>query len=508
MELGVAAQMNATVSRLDQTVAMAEDQIHQEVTLVQSDVAKYVDQTQDQFSTENDFMKFQLAGTFTLLAGLISMWHMTGHLRAFNNPSVQRKILAILWMSPIYGVTSWLSLVLPQFEGYLGIVKDFYESYVIYQFLSFLISVLGRGDRDTVVDLLADHTDHLEPPVRCCGWFRGKYPYGDSRTLANDILLQCQVFTMQFVFFKPVTAIGLFVFNTMEYYGGGTGPTDYRAPQFWLNIVQNVSVFTAFSGLLKFYHAVQDDLAWCKPFPKFMTIKGIVFMTFWQGLVISFLANATVATTSGTKEDPDAWGKQAQNFLICLEMLLFSIAHFYCFPTEEWEEGYRPSQEKKTKFGDNMALGDFMSDLKLIMRGNKSGGKGKKNEAEVSGDTDDSADDEVEDNYGSVAVENDDGNSNSISDESINSEKIRLNIAKSLDAPDDDVRDAAQRLLLTVNENTGDSIMEVSYDKEESEADEADEADEASQPDEETSLLGNSNDGNDKILRASIFTSM
>jgi len=179
-------------------------------------------------------------------------------------------------MSPIYSLTSWLSLVLPKYEGYLSIVKDFYEAYVVYQFLSFLISVLGAGDRNKVVELLAKHASHLEPPVRICGWCRGKYPFTSNRALANAVLLQCQVFAMQFVFLKPLTAIAMFTCNKLNYYGEGTGPSDYRSPQFWILIVQNISVFMAFSGLIKFYHAVQDDLAWCRPFPKFLCIKGIV----------------------------------------------------------------------------------------------------------------------------------------------------------------------------------------------------------------------------------------
>lgn len=91
-------------------------------------------------------------------------------------------------------------------------------------------------------------------------------------------------------------------------------------------------------------------------------------MTFWQGLVISFLADSThISGARGDKSDPDMWGRQAQNFLICLEMLLFSIAHFYCFPTDEWQDGYRVAQEKKMSAGDNLAIGDFISDLKLIV---------------------------------------------------------------------------------------------------------------------------------------------
>ena len=90
-------------------------------------------------------------------------------------------------------------------------------------------------------------------------------------------------------------------------------------------------------------------------------------MTFWQGLCISILAQTTrhgVRDESGSER----WAKQAQNFLVCLEMLLFSIAHFYCFPTEEWEDGYQPNDKPNSKFGDNLALSDFLDDLKLIVK--------------------------------------------------------------------------------------------------------------------------------------------
>ena len=355
------AQLRDTLVLLNQTVKMAEDEIGQEVDKVKADVESYVRTTNDQFSAENDFMVYQLAGTFTLLSCLISMWHMTAHLRRFNQPVVQRKILAILWMSPIYAITSWLSLVFPAAEPYLAIVKDFYEAYVIYQFLSFCIAVLGKGNREAVVDLLAQHADHLTPPFRCCGCFRPD-PYETPRQLALAVLMQCQRFAMQFVFLRPLTSIALFALNKVHYFGLGDGPTDWRSPQFWLVGLQNLSVFVAFTGLLKFYHAVDEDLAWCRPFAKFLCIKGVVFMTFWQGLAISILAGATEAGG----DDAEAWAKRAQNFLICLEMLLFSIAHFYCFPTEEWEEGYRVKHTEH-KIGDSIALGDFLQDLKLVL---------------------------------------------------------------------------------------------------------------------------------------------
>lgn len=367
----IAAQLNETLVSLSKTVDDAETEISDQVERVKKDVEQYVLTTQDQFSLENSFMVYQLAGTFTLLSCLISMWHMTAHLRKMNQPDVQRRILAILWMSPIYAITSWFSLVFHSAEGYLAIIKDGYESYIIYQFLSFCIAVLGKGDRNAVVDLLARRADHMTPPFRlfgvfeiCCSCCRPD-PYVNDRALADAILLQCQFFALQFVFFRPLTTTAMVVLDKLQYYGLGTGPTDYRSPQFYIVIVQNVSIFVAFAGLLKFYHAVDQDLAWCRPFAKFLCIKGVVFMTFWQGLALGILAQ----TTDVGGQDADEWGKSAQNFLICLEMLLFSIAHFYCFPTEEWEEGYRV-KHSQGRFGDSIALGDFFEDVKLILKSN------------------------------------------------------------------------------------------------------------------------------------------
>lgn len=126
-------QLDETKEKLDQTVSDAKQEISSKVETVKKDFEQYVVRTEDQFSMENSFMVYQLAGTFTLLSCLISMWHMTAHLRKLKQPVIQRKILAILWMSPIYAITSWFSLVFPQAEGYLAIIKDAYEAYIIYQ---------------------------------------------------------------------------------------------------------------------------------------------------------------------------------------------------------------------------------------------------------------------------------------------------------------------------------------------------------------------------------------
>jgi hypothetical protein len=204
-------------------------------------------------------------------------------------------LLLCCCQSPIYGVTSFLSLVLPpSAEPYLGILKDFYESYVIYQFLSFLIAVMGRGDREAVVASLARHVDHLKPPYKCLYCLFHPRPEESDEAMANAVLLECQFLAMQFVFFKPATAIVSFVLEVVGASSDGGGDNKWAyfySPRFFVIMIENISVFLAFSGLLKvrskscsrliysyricayplcsifvwvlqFYHAVREDLAW------------------------------------------------------------------------------------------------------------------------------------------------------------------------------------------------------------------------------------------------------
>ena len=68
------------------------------------------------------FFSSTFPGTFTLLGCLISLWHLTSHLRHYYKPDVQRRVMAVLWMVPIYSITSWLSLVFPRWFTILHII--------------------------------------------------------------------------------------------------------------------------------------------------------------------------------------------------------------------------------------------------------------------------------------------------------------------------------------------------------------------------------------------------
>ena len=98
------------------------------VEKVQENVEQTVQEVNENVSSQNSLMAYQFAGTFAILGSLISCWHMAAHLQLMHAPIVQRKIIAIMWMIPIYSVSSFLGLVFVKAEGFLSLFKDIYEA--------------------------------------------------------------------------------------------------------------------------------------------------------------------------------------------------------------------------------------------------------------------------------------------------------------------------------------------------------------------------------------------
>jgi hypothetical protein len=70
-----------------------------------------------------------------------------------------------------------------------------------------------------------------------------------------------------------------------------------------------------------------------KPLLKFVLIKTVIFLTFWQGLVISMAASWSPSMSDTSDQ------KALQNFMICVEMLCASFMLLVAFPHTEYHIG-------------------------------------------------------------------------------------------------------------------------------------------------------------------------
>jgi hypothetical protein len=99
-----------------------------------------------------------------------------------------------------------------------------------------------------------------------------------------------------------------------------------------LSFLYNICYTVALYALLLFYVAAADLLAPHKPILKFVVIKSVVFLTFWQSLGCSLMVNL------GILYDGDE-ARALQNFLICAEMVLAGIGTIFAFPYTTYSVG-------------------------------------------------------------------------------------------------------------------------------------------------------------------------
>jgi hypothetical protein len=224
-----------------------------------------------------------VAGVFSGLAILISVNLIREHLRSFTKPNEQRKVVGILWMVPIYAIDSWLSLRFKDVAIYLDMARDCYEGYVIYLFLSLMIAYLSDGDvrgEERVVDYLEKCPPLSHPfPFRFC-W--------KPIRLNKEFLLNCKRGTMQFVVIKPTLTLLAMILESFGMYKQGHF-TPYGG-YLYISFMQNICISVAFYWLVLFYVALKKPLARHNPFAKFICIKAVLFLSFWQSVVIAGLS--------------------------------------------------------------------------------------------------------------------------------------------------------------------------------------------------------------------------
>lgn len=64
------------------------------------------------------------------------------HTEYYTRPRLQRHVIRILWMVPIYSLDAWFALRFNHARAYLDPIREIYEAYVIYNFYAYLMNYL------------------------------------------------------------------------------------------------------------------------------------------------------------------------------------------------------------------------------------------------------------------------------------------------------------------------------------------------------------------------------
>ena len=174
---------------------------------------------------------------------------------------------------------------------------------------------------------------------------------------------------LQYAWLKPVLALSTIIMKaTGTYQEGYIG---LNSGYLWSGIVYNISVSVSLYALGLFWVCMHDDLIPFRPVPKFLCVKLIIFASYWQGFFLSILVWLGAIPDDVEGYTSDNLAAAIQDALICCEMPLFAVAHWYAFWWHDYANNTVSSARLPVKFALRDAFGivDLIIDSKLTFQG-------------------------------------------------------------------------------------------------------------------------------------------
>ncbi|KAF2010414.1 DUF300-domain-containing protein [Aaosphaeria arxii CBS 175.79] len=296
-----------------------------------------------------------LAGVAALVASLITILSVWLQAKNYRKPLLQRYVVRILLMVPIYSASSWASLVSLKASFWIGPFRDVYEAFTIYTFFQLLINFIG-GERALIILMTGRApVSHLWP----LNLILPKVDISDPHTF-----LAIKRGILQYTWMKPILAVAAIIMKaTGTYQEGYIGVT---SGYFWSGLIYNVSITVSLYALAMFWVCMSHDLKPFRPMPKFLCIKGIIFASYWQGFFLSILVFLRAIPGDVPGYTPDNLAAAIQDALICFEMPIFSLAHWYAFSWHDYADQTISAARMPVKYALRDAFGpqDLIQDTK------------------------------------------------------------------------------------------------------------------------------------------------
>lgn len=244
---------------------------------------------------------------------------------------------------------------LPDKAIYFETLRDLYESYVLYSFLQFLIQVLGG--EESLILMLKDKSPtrgaHMWGLQWCVKpWLMGQpvrktvYERDDTsgrrrpmkRVIwTSPFFVKCKFGVLQYVLLKFVSAIFIMILELNGWYKEGN--FTWKGGYLYICFLTNLSQCWAVYCLVFFYYATHTELSPIRPVGKFLSVKALVFFTWYQSVVLAILVSWGLIPEYTLKQQEWAAedvAKAIQDYLICIEMFAAAVVHTFIFPHTEY----------------------------------------------------------------------------------------------------------------------------------------------------------------------------
>ncbi len=176
---------------------------------------------------------------------------------------------------------------------------------------------------------------------------------------------------LQYAWLKPILGLATIAMKSTGTYKEGY--LGVESGYLWTGIIYNVSVTLSLYSLGMFWVCMSADLQPFRPVPKFLCIKLIIFASYWQGFFLSILVWVGAIPDDVKGYTPDNLAAAIQDALICFEMPIFAVAHWYAFSWHDYADVTISAARMPVLYAVRDAFGirDLIEDTKETFKGNK-----------------------------------------------------------------------------------------------------------------------------------------
>ncbi|KAK0645237.1 Protein LAZ1-like protein 1 [Lasiodiplodia hormozganensis] len=279
-----------------------------------------------------------LAASFTIAAGVLSFYLIFRHITNYNRPLEQKQNVRIIFMVPVYGLTSCLAIKYYEHHVYLEAVHQLYEALVLASFFVLLCRYMAPTTQELEERFKEIEPRSWIPPIKwlnMCTGGKGRGPFRTPRSGVTYIhVITIGVF--QYSVVKLCTTLITFITEATDTYCAESKSTSHAA--IWVKAIQIISLIIAMIFLMQFYLQFKESLRHHNPFLKFLAIKFVVFLSYVQTFILNQLTTGDSPTMKpSSKISYQSLDIGIPNMVLCIEMAIAAIIHLWAYP---WR-GYR-----------------------------------------------------------------------------------------------------------------------------------------------------------------------
>ncbi|OOF92150.1 hypothetical protein ASPCADRAFT_210561 [Aspergillus carbonarius ITEM 5010] len=283
-----------------------------------------------------------VGGVFGLISILVSFYLIAMHATHYSKKIEQRHIIRILLMVPVYAVVAWLGTYFYKNDVYYDVMGNCYEAFAISAFFSLMCAYIAPD-----LHSQKEYFRGVEPkpwvwPIpwmqKCMGGENGIWRTPRSGLTWFNVIW---VGVFQYCLLRVLMTIVAVITQDLNLYC-----EESLNPAFshiWVLVVECIAVSIAMYCLIQFYIQIKDDISQYSPFLKILSIKLVIFLSFWQSTLISFLTSAGAIKTTSKIQNPDL-KVGLPNLLINIEMAFFAVLHLWAFSWKSYSLNSQPAE--------------------------------------------------------------------------------------------------------------------------------------------------------------------